>query len=223
MLIETKNIEKTYGTGEARVQALMGITFSIDESEFIAVCGPSGSGKTTLLTAIAGLNHPTGGEAVVDGISIYRELNSEGLAHFRFEYIGFVFQSFHLIPYLSARENVMLPLAPRTLSNSEKRQMAMAALEKVGIPEKAQSLPGQLSGGQCQRVAIARAVVNDPPIILADEPTGNLDTNTRNEILNLLESIRGKGHTIIMVTHDPANLELVHRVIRIEDGVLCSN
>ena len=223
MLIEAKNLEKTYGERDARVRALRGISFAIDEGEFVAVCGPSGSGKTTLLTTIAGLNSPSEGEAVIDGISIYSTLGSEGLAHFRFEYIGFIFQSFHLIPYLTAQENVMLPLAPRKLSNREKREMAAAALEKVGIPEKAGSLPGELSGGQRQRTAIARAIVNDPPIILADEPTGNLDTRTRDEILKLLDSIRRRGHTVIMVTHDPDNLRVAQRILCIEDGMLCRN
>ena len=222
MLMKVRELRKTYGEDESRVDALRGVSFNIDEKQFVAVCGPSGSGKTTLLTTIAGLNRPTGGQAVIDGISIYEELNTEGLAHFRFEYIGFIFQSFHLIPYLSAEENVMLPLAPRRLKERRKREMAQQALEKVGLPEKAAVLPGQLSGGQRQRVAIARAIVNEPPIVLADEPTGNLDTQTRDEILAVLDSVREKGHTVIMVTHDPANLELAERTLRIEDGLLAN-
>jgi putative ABC transport system ATP-binding protein len=220
MLMQIKKIEKSYGSGEAQVRALRGVSFTIDEKDFVAIYGPSGSGKTTLLTTIAGLNRPTRGETIIDGISIYRDLNSEGLAQFRNEYIGFVFQSFHLIPYLSAQENVMLPLAPQKISSSEKREMALKALERVNIPEKARSLPGELSGGQLQRVAIARAIVNEPPLILADEPTGNLDTHTRDEVLSLLESIRQNGHTIIMVTHDPENIKLARRAIGIQDGLL---
>ena len=220
MLMQIKSVEKTYGGGEAEVRALRGVSFDIEPESFVAVCGPSGSGKTTLLTTMAGLNRPTAGEAIVDGISIYQDLNSEGLAQFRSEYIGFVFQSFHLIPYLSALENVMLPLAPHRISVKEKRRMAQAALEGVNIAEKARTRPGELSGGQRQRVAIARAIVNAPPIILADEPTGNLDTDTRDEILDLMESIRREGHTIVMVTHDPENLRMAQSVIRITDGKL---
>ena len=183
MLMQVQNIDKEYGNGDALVRALRGVTFSIQPKDFVAVCGPSGSGKTTLLTIIAGLNHPTEGEVVIDDISIYKELNSNGLANYRNEYIGFVFQAFHLIPYLTAMENVILPLAHQNIRNKEKRSMAASALEKVGLSDKSKSLPGKLSGGQRQRVAIARAVVNDPRILLADEPTGNLDTKTRDKIL----------------------------------------
>ena len=220
MLMQIKSIEKTYGRGEAEVRALRGISFDIEPESFVAVCGPSGSGKTTLLTTMAGLNRPTAGEAIVDGISIYRDLNNEGLAQFRSEYIGFVFQSFHLVSYLSALENVMLPLAPQRISVKEKRHMAMKALDQMHIAEKARTRPGELSGGQQQRVAIARAIVNSPPILLADEPTGNLDTDTRDEILGLMDAIRREGHTIIMVTHDPENLRMAQRTIRITDGRL---
>lgn len=181
--MQVQNIDKEYGNGDALVRALRGVTFSIQPKDFVAVCGPSGSGKTTLLTIIAGLNHPTEGEVVIDDISIYKELNSNGLANYRNEYIGFVFQAFHLIPYLTAMENVILPLAHQNIRNKEKRSMAASALEKVGLSDKSKSLPGKLSGGQRQRVAIARAVVNDPRILLADEPTGNLDTKTRDKIL----------------------------------------
>jgi putative ABC transport system ATP-binding protein len=220
MLMQIKNIEKKYGSGEAQVNALRGVSFGIEEQDFVAICGPSGSGKTTILTIIAGLNRPTKGEAIIDGISIYKDLRQEGLAQFRNEYIGFVFQSFHLIPYLSALENVMLPLVVQRIPAAKKRELALEALEKVSIPEKATSLPGELSGGQLQRVAIARAIVNEPPLILADEPTGNLDTQTRDEILRLLELIRQQGHTIVMVTHDPENIKLARRTIKLQDGLL---
>ena len=220
MLMQVQNIDKEYGNGDALVRALRGVTFSIQPKDFVAVCGPSGSGKTTLLTIIAGLNHPTEGEVVIDDISIYKELNSNGLANYRNEYIGFVFQAFHLIPYLTAMENVILPLAHQNIRNKEKRSMAASALEKVGLSDKSKSLPGKLSGGQRQRVAIARAVVNDPRILLADEPTGNLDTKTRDKILSLFESIRNDGHTIIMVTHDPVNLQYASKSINIVDGKL---
>ena len=220
MQMVIRDIEKTYGAGEAQVHALRGISLEIEAQEFVAICGPSGSGKTTLLTILAGLNRPTRGETIVDDISIYRELGEEGLARFRSEYVGFVFQSFHLVPYLTACENVMLPLAPQRIPSKHKKEMALKALRSVGVEEKAQSLPGELSGGQRQRVAIARALVNEPPIILADEPTGNLDTGTRDEVLALLDSIRQDGHTIVMVTHDPQNIKLARRVIRIRDGLL---
>ena len=220
VLVELKNVRKNYGEGEAQVRALRDISFGIDRSGFTAICGPSGSGKTTLLTIIAGLNKPTTGEAIVDDISIYRDLSGEGLAQFRSEYVGFVFQSFHLIPWLSALENVMLPLTPQRISRKEKRAMAQKALEEVKIGEKAQYMPRELSGGQRQRVAIARAIVNEPPLILADEPTGNLDTDTRDEILKLLESIRHKGHTIVMVTHDPENIKIARQIVAIKDGSL---
>jgi putative ABC transport system ATP-binding protein len=220
MLIDIRNIEKKYGSGDAEVHALRGISCEIESQDFVAICGPSGSGKTTFLTTLAGMNRPTGGEAVVDEISVYKDLNSEGLAQFRNEYIGFVFQSFHLIPYLSAIENVMLPLAPQSISSAEKKDMAMQALEQVNIPEKARARPGELSGGQSQRAAIARAIVNDPPVILADEPTGNLDTDTRDDILKLLETIRKNGRTIIIVTHDPENIQMAERTLKIQDGML---
>lgn len=220
MLLELTHVRKAYGEGEAQVRAVRDISFGIDKGEFAAVCGPSGSGKTTLLTIIGGMNRPTDGETLVDGISIYRELSGEGLAQFRSEYVGFVFQSFQLVPWLSALENVMLPLAPFRVPRRRKAAMAAGALEEVGIAEKANVVPSELSGGQRQRVAIARAIVNQPPLILADEPTGNLDTGTRDEILELLESIRKKGHTIIMVTHDPENIRLAQRVVAIRDGKL---
>lgn len=220
MIMQIQNIDKEYGSGDTMVRALTGVNFSIQPQDFIAVCGPSGSGKTTLLTIIAGLNHPTRGEVIIDDISIYKELNSNGLANYRNEYIGFVFQAFQLIPYLTALENVILPLAHQSISNKEKRNMAVEALERVDLSAKLKSLPGELSGGQRQRVAIARAIVNNPRILLADEPTGNLDTKTRDKILALFDSIKKFGHTVIMVTHDPINLQYAARTIRIEDGQL---
>lgn len=220
MLIEVANLKKTYGTGNAAVHALRGVSFIINKGDFVAIKGPSGSGKSTLLTILAGLSHPDEGEVVTDQIAIYKELDSDGLAEFRNEYIGFIFQSFHLLPYLTAAENVMLPLVPQQLSGRKKRQKALEALEKVGLSDKTGSLPNQLSGGQCQRVAIARALVNEPYIILADEPTGNLDTVTRDEILELFSTIKESGHTILMVTHDPQNVAAADKVFSITDGLL---
>ncbi|MFH1578127.1 MAG: ABC transporter ATP-binding protein [Candidatus Omnitrophota bacterium] len=223
MLVEINDITKIYGhQGSNQVKALENISFSLDKGDFIAMCGPSGSGKTTLLTIMAGLHHPTSGKVAVDNISIYDQLDSEGLARFRSEYIGFVFQSFCLIPYLSARENIMLPLAAVDVSKKEKRERAQKVLNRVGLADRGNHLPGQLSGGQRQRVAIARALVNQPLLIYADEPTGNLDSKTRDEILELFDSLREEGHTVIMVTHDPDNIMKATRVIKIRDGKLCA-
>ncbi len=221
MFIGLTDIKKNYGKGEAMVEALRGVDLEIGEKEFVAVCGPSGSGKSTLLSIIAGLLHPTSGEVTVDGISLYKELGSDGLARFRNEYIGFVFQSFQLIPYLTTLENVMLPLAPiGSMGRKEKRKQAEQVLSDVGLEVKARYLPEELSGGQKQRVAIARAMVNNPPILLADEPTGNLDSDTRDDILTLFGDIRDQGHAVIMVTHDPENIRLAERTIRIHDGMV---
>jgi len=184
----------------------------------IVITGPSGCGKSTLLTIMAGLNHPSTGEVIVDNISLYKELGNDGLADFRSDYIGFVFQSFHLVPYLYSLENVMLPIAHLKYSTKKKREMATKALIRVGLEDKINKLPGELSGGQRQRVAIARALVNNPEIILADEPTGNLDSKTRDDIMSLFESIREDGHTIIMVTHDPDNIKHANKSINIVDG-----
>lgn len=218
MLLEIKNLYKYYGTGESTVKALDGLSLSIDKGEFISIYGPSGSGKSTLLTVIAGLNRPTGGEVVVDEISLYKDLNNNGLARFRGEYVGFIFQSFHLIPYLTALQNAALPLAPKNLSNKEQKERALMALDMVGIKEKADYLPCQLSGGQSQRVAIARALVNNPMLIFADEPTGNLDTATRDEIFKIFKAIKKNQTTIIMVTHDTDNIKQADRAIKIVDG-----
>ena len=220
MLMKIKAIKKDYGKGDGLVRALKGMSFQINEMDFVGVCGPSGSGKSTLLTIMAGLNTPTSGEVIVDDVSIYKQLNNDGLSNFRSEYIGFVFQAFQLIPYLRAIENVMLPLANKKLSKKEKQDMAKNVLKRVGLEDKFYSLPSELSGGQRQRVAIARALVNSPPIILADEPTGNLDSGTRNEILKLFNSIKEDGHTIIMVTHDPENIKYTNKVLEIKDGEL---
>ena len=219
-LVSATNIGKVYGEGEAQVEALREVSFTLGTGEFVCICGPSGSGKTTLLTILAGLNHPSSGEVVTDEISIYEELTSDSLASFRSEYIGFVFQSFQLIPYLSVLENVMLPLAPIPMARKEKHQRAEQALQEMAIPDKAGYLPGELSGGQCQRVAIARALVNDPMLILADEPTGNLDSATRDEILGTLRNLKEQGRTVIMVTHDPDNMKAADRVLSIVDGRL---
>ena len=216
-LIEIKKLSKTYVSGEERVPALVYVNLTIERGEFISVMGPSGSGKSTLLTILGGLNHPTEGGVVVDEISIYK-LPLEKLADFRREYLGFIFQSFQLIPYLTVIENVMLPLAITEKSNREQLTMAEEILGKMGLRGKGKRLPDQLSGGEQERVAIARALVNSPPILLADEPTGNLDTKTGKEIMELFKSLNKEGQTIVMVTHNPENIAFSSRLIHLRDG-----
>jgi putative ABC transport system ATP-binding protein len=216
-LIEMKKISKYYQSEGECVTALQEMDVTIEEGEFIAVMGPSGSGKSTLLNILGGLSHPSAGELLVDGIDIY-QLKGEKLADYRREYIGFVFQSFQLIPYLTILENVMLPLAILPFRNGDQRDMVTRVLEKVGLAEKGRRLPNQLSGGEQERGAIARALVNSPPVILADEPTGNLDSGTGKEIMELLNSLNSEGQTIIMVTHNPENAQFAHRIIQLKDG-----
>ncbi len=221
-LIEMEKISKYYESEGEKVTALKGVDLTIGAGEFIAVMGPSGSGKSTLLNILGGLSHPSEGELRVDGINIYG-LKSEKLADYRSEYIGFVFQSFQLIPYLTILENVMLPLAIIPSRNGNQREMATRVLEKVGMAEKRSRLPNQLSGGEQERAAIARALVNSPPIILADEPTGNLDSKTGKEIMEVVKRLNSEGQTIIMVTHNPENARFAHRVIHLKDGQLQNN
>jgi len=181
------------------------------------VMGPSSSGKSTLLTIIGGLNHPTTGEAFVDDIPIC-QLHQEKLADFRREYLGFIFQSFQLIPYLTVIENMMLPLSITERSNREQVRMTEEILYKIGLRGKEKRLPDQLSGGEQERIAIARALINSPPILLADEPTGNLDTKTGKEIMELFKALNQEGQTIIMVTHNPENAAYSSRTISLRDG-----
>jgi putative ABC transport system ATP-binding protein len=216
-LIEIKELHKTYESGEECVMALVGVDLRIEKGEFISVMGPSGSGKSTLLTILGGLNHPTKGDVTVDDILIYK-LSLEKLADFRREYLGFIFQSFQLIPYLTVIENVMLPLCITHRTNREQVKMAEEILEKIGLAGKARRLPDQLSGGEQERVAIARALVNSPPILMADEPTGNLDSKTGKEIMDLFKSLNKEGQTIVMVTHNPENASFSTRTISLKDG-----
>jgi len=216
-LIEINTLSKTYESGEECVLALVDVDLKIEKGEFISVMGPSGSGKSTLLTILGGLNHPSRGEVVVDEIPIYK-LPLERLADFRREYLGFIFQSFQLIPYLTVIENVMLPLAITEKSNREQVQMADGFLERMGLKGKERRLPDQLSGGEQERVAIARALVNSPPILLADEPTGNVDSKTGKEIMDLFKSLNQEGQTIIMVTHNPENVAFSSRTVQLLDG-----
>ncbi len=216
-LIEIRKVTKIYNSGEETVNALTDIDLNIDRGEFISVMGPSGSGKSTLLTIIGGLNHPTRGEVVVDEIPIYK-LPLEKLADFRREYLGFVFQSFQLIPYLTVIENVMLPLSITDKPNQEQKRIAEEIIERMGLKGKERRLPDQLSGGEQERVAIARALVNSPPILLADEPTGNLDSKTGKEIMELFKRLNSEGQTIVMVTHNPENTKFSTRTIFLKDG-----
>ncbi len=216
-LIEIKKLNKTYESGEESVMALREVDLNIDRGEFISVMGPSGSGKSTLLTILGGLNHPTTGDVAVDDIPIYK-LSLEKLADFRREYLGFIFQSFQLIPYLTVTENVLLPLSITKRTHREQVKMAEEILKKIGLAGKARRLPDQLSGGEQERVAIARALVNSPPILMADEPTGNLDSKTGNEIMDLFKSLNKEGQTIVMVTHNPENTSFSTRTISLRDG-----
>lgn len=216
-LIHLNNLLKTYQGGGEKVHAINNISLDIEIGEFVAITGTSGSGKSTLLTMLGGLNRPTNGNIIIDEISVYN-LSIEQCADFRKEYIGFVFQSFHLLPYLTVLENVMIPLAISDFKSSQKRLMAHAMLEKVGLKNKAQRLPNKLSGGEQERVAIARALVNEPPIILADEPTGNLDSATGRIVMELFKQLNNEGQTIVMVTHNADNLKYVSRNIRLVDG-----
>jgi len=215
--IDAKKLIKEYGTGAATVTAVGGVNLQINAGEFVAVMGESGSGKSTLLSMLGGLNAPTSGSFLVDGVDVYA-LTSDGRADFRKKSIGFVFQNFHLLPYLTLAENVMLPLAIVKMSKKEKLAAAIDALARVGLSDKAHRLPNQISGGEQERVAIARAVVNHPPIILADEPTGNLDTHTGSEIMKLLTALNREGITVIMVTHSNEYAHYARRLIRLSDG-----
>ena len=217
--IHAEELVKQYGTGEAAVTAVGGVSLQIDEGEFVAIMGESGSGKSTLLSMLGGLNSPTSGRFLVNGVEVYA-LTSDERADFRKKSIGFVFQNFHLLPYLTLAENVMLPLAILNVSKKAKLSAATDALAHVGLGSKATRLPNQISGGEQERVAIARAIVNRPPIILADEPTGNLDTRTGGEIMKLLTVLNQEGITVIMVTHSNEYAYYARRLIRLSDGQL---
>ena len=221
-LITLKNVKKTYQTRGEAVEALKGISLEIVRGESVAVMGQSGSGKSTLLSIIGGLSHPTEGTVEIAGIDVYG-LAMERRADFRLHQIGFVFQQFQLIPYLSALENIMLPLVTARGSARQKKAQAIQALERVGIRREMDRLPGQLSGGEQERVAIARALVNEPPVILADEPTGSLDTRTGTEIMELFRAINEAGQTLLMVTHNPVNTAYMQRTIIMRDGQLSAD
>jgi putative ABC transport system ATP-binding protein len=217
--IKADSLSKRYASGEVPVDALKGVSLEVKEGEFLAVIGESGSGKSTLLSLMGGLDSPTGGSLAVDGINVY-DLKGEKLADFRSEYLGFVFQSFQLIPYLTSMENTMLPLAIKPMKTREKRAAAEHALKRVGLGDKLDRLPHQLSGGEQERVALARAIVNDPPVILADEPTGNLDSKNGELVMKMLGELNREGITIVMVTHNLGYTKWASRIIKLQDGVI---
>ncbi|MEW6665918.1 MAG: ABC transporter ATP-binding protein [Thermodesulfobacteriota bacterium] len=217
--IQVNHLSKHYGGNGTLVKAVQDMTFEIAKGEFVVIMGPSGSGKSTLLSMMGALNAPSTGRYSVDGIDVY-SLGTDQRADFRREYLGFVFQSFHLIPYLTVLENAMLPLTTVKGKVQIKRDMAAHALERVGMRDKARRLPGEISGGEQERVAIARAIANEPPVLLADEPTGNLDTRTSRGIMNMFQRLNTDGTTIVMVTHNSACAGYAGRLLRVSDGLL---
>ena len=219
-VVELENVKKIYSMGDAEVHALKGISFKVEQGEFISIMGPSGSGKSTCMNMIGCLDTPTRGIVKIDGKETSRMTETE-LAVLRNKTIGFVFQQYHLIPSMTVIENVMLPLKYKRTDRKDRLALAKAALEKVGLSERENHRPNELSGGQKQRVAIARAIIAEPKIILADEPTGALDTNTGIQVMDLFHEINKTGTTIIIVTHDPRIGESTERVIKILDGLLC--
>lgn len=218
-MIKLENVRKVYPMGDTLVQALRGLTLEIRKGEFVAVMGPSGSGKSTLLHLLGCLDLPSDGRILLQDVDISR-LDEDHLAQVRGLQIGFVFQTFHLIPTLSALENVELPLLFQRVPRAQRRARAQELLQKVGMAERMHHKPAQLSGGERQRVAIARALAADPEIILADEPTGNLDSASGKAVLELLSQLHREGKTIILVTHNPEAAEYADRIVRLRDGQL---
>jgi len=221
-IISVKELKKTYIMGSTQVHALKSVTLDIVNNEYVALMGPSGSGKSTLMNLLGCLDTPTAGDYVLNGTNVSTMSDGE-LAEVRNKEIGFVFQTFNLLPRLSALENVALPLVYAGKSKSQRLERAQEVLTMVGLGDRVDHKPNELSGGQRQRVAIARALVNDPSIILADEPTGNLDTKTSMEIMGIFEKIHQHGNTIILVTHEPDISEHAHRIIRLRDGLVESD
>ena len=221
-IIQTEDISRKYVMGTETIHALKSISISIDRGEYVAFMGPSGSGKSTLMNIIGCLDSPSDGKYVLNSNDV-SDLTENELAEIRNKEIGFVFQTFNLLPRATALENVALPLVYAGLSKADREEKAFEALRGVGLDERAKHKPNELSGGQRQRVAIARALVNDPSIILADEPTGNLDSKTSYDIMDLFQDLHDKGNTIIMVTHEEDIAEYSHRIVRLRDGLIESD
>lgn len=221
-LIEIKDIYKIYNPGENEVRALDGINLTVEHGEFLAIVGQSGSGKSTLMNMLGLLDIPTSGTYALDGIDV-KNMTDDELSEIRNKEIGFIFQGFNLIPSLTAVENVELPLVYRGMKKEERNKLALEALERVGLSHRLDHLPKQMSGGQQQRVAIARAVAARPPIILADEPTGNLDSHSGVEVMKILHELHQEGRTIILITHDNDIANEAERVIKISDGQIVSD
>ncbi len=219
--LKARGIVKRYGNGAGAVEALRGVDLEVLQGEWLAVMGPSGSGKSTLLTVLGGLNSPSAGTYKVAQVELYA-IPAEQRADFRREKMGFVFQSFHLLDYLSVLENVMLPLVTKAMPSRLKRELAMEALRRVGLSGKQTRLPNQISGGEQERVAIARAIVNQPELLLADEPTGNLDSTTGRQVMELFGDLHGQGMTIVMVTHSEKWASMAQRTVNICDGRVLS-
>lgn len=216
-LIEVRDVYKIYNPGENQVNALDGVSITIDEGEFVAIIGQSGSGKSTLMNMLGLLDTPTHGEYYING-KLVDDLTDDQMSVIRNEEIGFIFQGFNLISSLSALENVELPLVYRGMPKLERREISQQALERVGLGSRIHHLPAEMSGGQQQRVAVARAIAAKPPVILADEPTGNLDTKSTKEVMAILHELKDEGRTVIVITHDNEIAEEAERVIRIRDG-----
>jgi putative ABC transport system ATP-binding protein len=222
-MIQTENLMKVYQMGDSEVRALNGASFTIDKGEMVAIMGPSGSGKSTLMSIIGCLDAPTSGKYMLDGVSV-ENMDEAKLAETRGRKIGFVFQQFNILARTSALENVMLPLTYAGVSGKERNDRAMKALDRVGLSQRTHHAPNELSGGQQQRVAIARALVNEPAILLADEPTGALDSKTSVEIMDLFQSLhKDSGQTVILVTHDSYVARHTDRIIKISDGKIVSD
>ncbi|MGA0557141.1 ABC transporter ATP-binding protein [Larkinella sp. VNQ87] len=218
-IIETRDISKRYVMGSEVIEALKSVTITVKKGEYVAFMGPSGSGKSTLMNIVGCLDTPTSGTYILNGQDV-SNMSENALAEVRNKEIGFVFQTFNLLPRQTSLENVALPLIYAGYSKADRTEKAMQALKSVGLDHRAGHRPNELSGGQRQRVAVARALVNDPSILLADEPTGNLDTKTSYEIMDLFDQIHSKGNTVIMVTHEEDIAEYAHRIVRLRDGLV---